>query len=81
MAVTIGDLTAAISELRNEVTGMVQTSRAEVDVAMRRLNDMALVEIKQQSSSASTSIVEEKGVKFEVLRSASKQSSLALMPC
>ena len=32
---------------------------------MRRLNDMALVEIKQQSSSASQSIMEEMGVKLE----------------
>ena len=52
MPVTIGDLTAAISDLRNEVTGLTQTSCAEVDIAMRRLNDMALVEIKQQSAIA-----------------------------
>ena len=65
MAVTIGELTAAISELGSEVICLIQGSRAEVVIAMRRRSDMALFEMKQQSASASHLIMEEMGVKFE----------------
>ena len=49
MAITFDDLTAAINSLRQKIPGMLAPSitslRTEIDAAMHRLSDAALIEI------------------------------------
>ena len=56
MAITYDDLQGAMNALRQEIPGLIAPSilslRAEVDGAMQRLNDAALVEIRQHTTGA-----------------------------
>ena len=60
MAITFDDLTAAINSLRQEIPGVLAPSiaglRTEIDVAMHRLNDAALIEIRQYTASTAQHI-------------------------
>ena len=69
MAITFDDLTAAINSLRQETPGMIAPGiaslRTEIDGAMRRRHDAALVEIRQHSSSTALQVTSEVDAKFQ----------------
>ena len=67
MAITFDDLTAAINALRQEIPGMIapgiSSLRTEIDGAMHRLNDAALVKIRQHSTFTAQQVTSEVDVK------------------
>ena len=69
MAITYDDLQGAMNALRQEIPGLIAPSilslRTEVDGAMHRLNDAALVEIRQHTTGAKQEMTEAVDAKFQ----------------
>ena len=69
MAITFDDFTAALNSLRQEIPGMIAPGivslRTDIDAAMRCLNDAALVEIRQHSSSTAQQVTSEVDARFQ----------------